>query len=147
MCVDLTNKHGTLSVPWHFWRAALDIAEFYGWQPAFTQPPFIIEADRDWDEEKDGQWCGGYFCNDNQLVTADDAKNISEALEKSIDNVTNSVHRPHTFHRKPPESTVSAEITNITETEFYYGVFNCYDGMCTLQELIFFLKFGSCRIR
>jgi hypothetical protein len=57
------------------WPAVLQLAEDYGWQPAGTIPPKRINRDA---------WDGGYASCDGQLVSADDAKALADALERGL---------------------------------------------------------------
>ena len=57
------------------WPAVLQLAEDYGWQPAGTLPPRRIKRDA---------WDGGYASCDGQLVSADDARALADALELGL---------------------------------------------------------------
>ena len=56
------------------WFRVLDLAQLFGWSPQGTIN----------DEIKN--WKGGYFSNDYQLVTKDDAKCLAGALKKALNN-------------------------------------------------------------
>ncbi len=66
-----------ISVSWSNsgWPAVLQLAEDYGWQPAGTLPPRRIKRDA---------WDRGYASCDGQLVSADDAKALADALERGL---------------------------------------------------------------
>jgi hypothetical protein len=79
---------------WVNWCALLEVAFRCGWEPAGT-----IMARRDekgnvkivglyekvYGREEDSlDWDGDYFCNEGQLVTAEDAANLADALERAL---------------------------------------------------------------
>lgn len=72
------------------WSKALNLAVAYGWTPAGTltpphwQDPGFME-DAGW--KVIPEWDGGYNTNDGQLVTAEDAKALADALENSLDDI------------------------------------------------------------
>jgi hypothetical protein len=73
------------------WAKALSLAEAHGWQPRATQAP----ADRDDDNSKALDqilWDGrNYFSNEAQVVTREDAKQIADALEESLQNIPEEI--------------------------------------------------------
>lgn len=57
----------------------------YGWKPAGTQAP------KDWDIEEEGRvWSGDYVSNGGQIVTAEDAVQLADALKRGLDDIPNS---------------------------------------------------------
>ncbi len=50
------------------WRHVFDLAVQYGWDPAGT----TLKSCKD-------EWCGSYFYNSGQRVTAKDARNLADA--------------------------------------------------------------------
>lgn len=63
------------------WPRLLDLARSYGWQPLRTQ------CTKKYAEENPNDWNGSYSSNDGQLVTAEDALALAEALEKALDDI------------------------------------------------------------
>jgi len=64
------------------WAKALELAQLYGWRPKGTQPPpehdfRMLSAD----------WSGTYLTNDGQIVKAEDALSLSQALSRALDDV------------------------------------------------------------
>ena len=62
---------------------ALKLACWYGWQPLGTRPPAaynfrLLNAD----------WDGTYLTNDGQMVTREDAFALANALERSLDDIS-----------------------------------------------------------
>jgi hypothetical protein len=97
MGMDLSGKGGDFRFSHQNWRAILELAHEYGWEPAGTKPPeFIVYAPdgvtvdevatRSW-RQRYANWDGGYFSNDYQVVCDEDAANIADALERALDDV------------------------------------------------------------
>ena len=65
---------GCWRVPEAVWEKALSVAEEYGWEPAGTDPPY-------------GRWGDyGYLIRRGQVVHADDAEALADALEEALDD-------------------------------------------------------------
>jgi len=90
---------------WH-WRPLLRLAEKYGWEHPGTLRPF--------DYPKDKEWNGNYWWNSGQIVTNEDAKNLAQALERSLVHIPDEekgiraghVGRPEeikAYHKQEPE--------------------------------------------
>jgi hypothetical protein len=89
MGVDFYSSDGKFYFTWWAWRRVFDLAIEHGWEPAGTEAP-------SW-EEPDGctgqpsydpkEWNGGYFSNDGQYVTPEDARNLADALERVINDM------------------------------------------------------------
>jgi hypothetical protein len=75
--MDLHGPQGYWSCNWRAWRFLLNAAQEFGWQPRGTLPPHDCE----------GEWKGGYYSNDWQEVTPEDARELGEALQKAIASV------------------------------------------------------------
>ena len=89
MGFDLMGKKGSFSTNRAGWRFFYKLAMENGWEPEGTKPPGTIQminpnGDCSYPEIPD-DWCGSYFYNDLQLVTKGDAKNMADALERSLD--------------------------------------------------------------
>jgi hypothetical protein len=77
MGMDLISAHGGYFTIHHRgWSFLLSLAEAYGWQPAGTLPPLEFSSE---------EWRGGYFSNDGQLVTSEDAHALAKALQLALD--------------------------------------------------------------
>lgn len=61
------------------WRQILRLASAYGWQPAGT-----VFNERKAKLLPGQEWSAGYETNDEQIVTAQDARNIADALEQAL---------------------------------------------------------------
>ena len=62
----------------------IELALQYGWEPLGTTMP-------SWHDEKIGKrddWPGIYCSNDHQVVSAEDANNMADALERSIADIS-----------------------------------------------------------
>ena len=64
------------------WGQMLRLAQLYGWQPAGT-----VLSEEDLNDFPDAEWGGGYQTNDWQIVTADDARNMADALERALNHI------------------------------------------------------------
>ena len=101
MGTDLRNSSSGDS--FHFnlygWENVLALAEMYGWHPAGTRPPGS-------DEQDAGQeaWEGEYFANDGQTVTAEDARDVADALEEALDDIPSHNAAAHKTKRTRTKS-------------------------------------------
>jgi hypothetical protein len=100
MGFDLSNRQGQ-SYRFNFfdWPNLLRLAEQYGWEPEGTTLDPEHLADREEDEELSPEevaaevaeslekWEGGYCTNDFQVVSAEDARNLADALEKALPDI------------------------------------------------------------
>jgi len=59
------------------WLSVLALAYIYGWQPMGTELDGL-------DSCGTSEWCGTYFSNDGQLVTAADAAGMARALNLAL---------------------------------------------------------------
>lgn len=75
MGFDLKSETGQ-EIQWTsvYWRLMLPLAEQYGWRPTGTKPPEGVSPE---------EWDKSYESNDGQLVTADDASALAEALARA----------------------------------------------------------------
>jgi hypothetical protein len=97
MGMDLRGEGGYFRSSHRAWGTALKLAWEHGWEPAGTKPPeFTVYASdgvtvdevatRSW-RHCYANWDGGYFSNDYQVVSDEDAANIADALERALDYV------------------------------------------------------------
>ena len=78
MTVDLRNNSGKeFSFSTIGWAFYLNLASMYGWNGLGTQPP------KEWSSSEE-PWSGAYDWNAGQIVTAQDASAIAEALAKYL---------------------------------------------------------------
>lgn len=76
MSMDLYSRHGEISFSAATWDGCFHLAVAFGWKPVGTNPPFVGTTRDDWD--------GGYFGNDFQQVTDDDARAMADALTRAL---------------------------------------------------------------
>jgi len=82
MGMDLIGRNDVFSLNWTGWRLMYETAVNNGWEPVGTEPNERAPQMPD-------RWDGGYFSNDFQIVTAEDAANMADALDRSLEfNVT-----------------------------------------------------------
>ncbi len=75
MSVDLVNEQGhTWGTGNLTWQKVLWLAYQYGWEPAGTKDP----------EGWVGEWHGNYSTNSGQIVAAEDARALANALERAF---------------------------------------------------------------
>ena len=84
MSLELYNEPASISRRYsrEFLEKALGLARLYGWRPLGTRPPvglnlYLLNA----------EWDGAYLTNDGQVVSAEDARSLACALEKSLDDI------------------------------------------------------------
>jgi hypothetical protein len=87
MCYDLYNPSIAVcrKVSRQFWAKALELARLYGWQPAGTRPMPGIDLSK-----LGAEWHGTYLTNDGQVVESGDALALAAALERSLEDISES---------------------------------------------------------
>jgi hypothetical protein len=102
MGYDIYSENGKLGQSLNIvgWMSLRGLARIFGWDPQGTVlmswkdnktgeifPPVCIHPDNRIDGQwvKDDTWSGSYSSNDFQEITADDAKNFANALEKALE--------------------------------------------------------------
>ena len=83
MGYDLQSKHDYFSATNGNWDYLTETALAFGWQPAGTVYP-IHNEDGGKSYEAGETWSGGYFTNDFQRVTDNDARELAAALRRAI---------------------------------------------------------------
>lgn len=85
MSVELINEATLISRKYskEFWETALQLALSYGWRPLGTRSPTTGSL-RGWRE----LWTGTYLTNDAQTVLCEDARSLANALERSLDDLS-----------------------------------------------------------
>ena len=95
MGIDVINRR--VSYSWGGWEHLFKVGLQYGWKPLGTLRP----------GDFDGDWGGGYFSNDFQIVAEEDAKNWSGAIWKAIEAMKPAGSPPkttgHTYNCAPWE--------------------------------------------
>jgi len=84
MGVDFLGAGGSLSINWETWRTLFSRAIEHGWKPQGTLAPSGEHAL----PEDAGDWGGDYFSNQYQTVSEEDAENMADALERSLDSLS-----------------------------------------------------------
>ena len=84
MSYDLVNSSLEISRKFsrQVWVKALELACSQGWMPLGTAPPYMHRF-----FETEADWSGTYLTNDGQIVTAEDARALASALERSLDKI------------------------------------------------------------
>ncbi len=83
MGMDISSKKSETRFSYGAWAEILETAINYGWQPMGTQAPEELDLEENW-RPKDN-WDGNYSTSDYQLITADDAENLANALYKALE--------------------------------------------------------------
>ena len=132
MSYDLCNSNGDhVAFNLTGWEQVLKLAEMYGWRTAGTLPP----------EDLDTEWDGDYFLNDGEVVTADDAKAIAEALTKAMDDIPGHDAMKHKTGKSPKGVDYVKDGAAFSPFEFFSG-----KGKKHLREFISFCRRGSFQI-
>ena len=137
------------------WPKALELARLYGWQPMGTCPPPAYDF-----HALGADWNGTYLTNDGQLVRAEDACSLADALERSLADIPDVgvkidwtsqfwLEDPLPEWFSPDERTqMEEELTDglldtlgIPPAEFFAG-----DDKQYLAEFIRFCRLGSFEI-
>jgi hypothetical protein len=81
MSYELRNQSTTIFRKYskQFWAKALELAQLYGWKPMGTHPPC-----------PDVDWLGTYLTNEGQTVKTIDAFLLADALQKSLDYISDT---------------------------------------------------------
>jgi hypothetical protein len=105
MGMDLSGKGGSFRFSQGRWSAVLELAREHRWEPAGTKPPeftvyapdsvTVDEVATRVERQRYANWSGGYFTNDYQVVSDEDAANIADALERALDDVPDEAGGDH----------------------------------------------------
>lgn len=80
MSFSLSSEHSEFRFNNSGWYEVLRLALEHGWEPAGT----VLERGQNEWFAPICDWQGGYDTNDYQKVTADDARALADAVEKSV---------------------------------------------------------------
>jgi len=125
---------------WSAWGHLYDLAIHGGWEPQGTQHFGYDEVGFPLQGETcSPDWCGTYFSNDGQVVTADDARNLADALECALPDVPDHDALEHKLEKSispsgVPMIGISPE-TPINAFEYFSG-----DGKNLVKEFIKFAR-------
>jgi hypothetical protein len=87
------------------WHSIYGLATIFGWEPKGTVTQCWVDKEtgertplpccdpnntREGEWIEDDEWSGFYFTNDYQEITADDAKNLAEALERMLEYISSN---------------------------------------------------------
>ena len=82
IAVAVWGSCGEFSFHTRAWQLVLTLGQWYGWQPAGTRAPDPAYFD---DAPVDpADWDGRYFPPAGQVVTAEDARALADALERAL---------------------------------------------------------------
>ncbi len=122
------------------WPKLLNLAESFGWIPAGTLPPPGIEDD------SEVELTAGYMWNSGRIVTAEDALNLAEALEKSLPNIVDQEEPDKLIELKnPSEDPITDLFRKAAGEGTYYGPNSDmpeykYFGGELKQRIIYFIR-------
>lgn len=135
MGMDLTSESGDyLRFGGFGWAIILELAERFGWEPRGTLPPEGLEEA---DDEPMEPWDGdNYGSNDGQIVTAEDAAAIADALQAALSDPEASavlaemgaVQRQQVEQMVPPE--VAASFAALPSFEQYRPTIESFIAFC-----------------
>jgi|SRR5215813_3761197 len=124
----LDGAGGNIWVNVFEWGQLLRLAQTYGWMPAGT---LLDEPNVDWN--------GGYQTNDWQLVTADDARNLADALSRALPSLPADDHAMRDV-TDPVTGTIALEdIERLKPRDWFGGD----EGRETVQKYIDFCSAGE----
>src|SRR5258706_16367080 len=97
MAYDLFNQSTELcrKLSSQSWAKALELAQFYGWQPMGTRPPSIYDF-----HGLDADWSGPYPTKHSQIVKTGEAQSLAYPFQKFLDDFSdfNNVAGWNTTH-------------------------------------------------
>jgi len=147
MGYDLSNEKGH-GYRWNIWGwgSVFNLALSYDWQPLGTELDLsYLNEGGDGDYEGE-EWEGGYFSNDGQLVSKEDAEGFAKALESSLDDIPDRDVRPkisgkmdESFFEKRKKIWEQQKASLLVE-------FSGEESKKYLRGFISFLREGSFRI-
>lgn len=151
MGMDLAGQQGQFRFGNRAWLMLLELANEHGWEPLGTNAPVFFNEDGSVFEAVTG-WNGTYFANNFQVVTAEDAVNLADALEQSLElfpdddeleGITLSVLPDDIIKRDIyiPSETVEGARTSVSLFEVFSGERKQY-----LRDFIEFCQGGSFHI-
>ena len=137
MGMDLINRQGTTHFTVYVWGKILALARMYGWKPTGTQAP------KDWAEEEEGRvWDGGYVWNGGQIVIADDAEELADALERALDDIPGFYAAWHKADISEDGGPLIPVEENLSPLEALSG-----ENKPVVKEFIAFCRQGAFEIR
>lgn len=106
------------------WFKVLQLALAYGWQPMGTTPPRGVPK---------ASWEGGYLSNRRQQITATDAQQLAEALQRAVEDMSRkSPAKPKRVKPKVSELAERYWIEALGEFAAFCrsGAFRITDDVC-----------------
>lgn len=136
------------------WSRILSLAQFYGWQPMGTLPPYLHNLRRPTDARGGvNGWDGTYLRNEGQVVQAEDAFALALALQVALDDIPDvNPERELSMEDDLPEWLSPAEKALIRDgleehEEMPLGIlpfeYFAGDGKQNLTEFILFCMLGE----
>lgn len=143
MGYDLQNETGN-TFRWNVWRYSpiLSLAENYGWEPKGT----VLS---NWESgEIESDWDGKYFSNDGQVVVAEDATNMANALMEALGDIPDEKTSETSIDSEPIEvedilQRIEELKKNTLSKNKTIKMFSGKGGKKHIKEFIVFLKEGS----
>ncbi len=136
MGMDLSGAGGEFRWNFFSWPRLLQIAEEYGWEPAGT----TVDP-HDEEEMPHGRWSGGYTSNDAQTVTAEDARNLADALERALPDIPDEDVLAH-LKNEMGCIRMAPDPPDIDDLDWFCGP----DSKEHIRQFIRFCRAGSFRI-
>lgn len=133
MNLDLRRGDSCFSVSMFTWVRAYDLAIEGGWEPQGTLPPANY-----FDEE---EWPGVYDCNDGQIIEAEDAYEMADALEDMLSELKERPSESQT-EIDQQEDPFALKGSRISAPDY----FSIESKRKILKSLIGFLRGGACEI-
>jgi len=110
------------------WGQLLRLGQMYGWVPAGT----ILDEATD-------EWNGGYQTNDWQRVTADDARNLADALSRALPGLPVDDYLMRDVTDPLTGAIALKDIERLTPRDWFGGD----EGRQSVQKYIAFCRAGE----
>ena len=143
MGMDLSGSQGDFQLNMFAWENVLRLARMHGWEPAGTLPPLPSGKDEGSGRVRFKEWDPtNYYTNDGQRTTAEDARNLADALEQALADVPSHDalgHKSVSIELPGGEKTraIPAD-ADVSPLEYFSG-----KGKKTLVEFIAFCRTGG----
>jgi hypothetical protein len=121
------------------WQKVMELARIYEWEPTGTHEP------PEWDGDEESEyWEGDYDLYSGEWVTAEDARGLASALERSLDDLPDNPMPNRVIETEIEEIDRDGDVSisfHIIEANKSLNLFEAFGGQYK-SELIAFIHFA-----